>query len=360
MRWEGSIDPDREVRDLAPPLGLLEDKDDLLGAAEREGRDQHVATPLDGRRHLGAQALLLHAPRRVRAPAIGGLQNQQVGLGDERRLGTLDGALRGDADIAGDDDAPLGVLQAHAHGPSDVAGQTQRDDQAGDLGDGVAIIDRQRRQTAQHLLNRRAIVQRQLQLLGGALLHHGDGVGQHDRHEPDAGGGSVDRRARELLVKDRQGADMVGVGVGDHDRRDVRALQGGEIGEPLLGGPTHTHASIDHKPRFAEAHGDAACANLRSPAEKGNVKRHGYPAWVVVMSVREDRHMIVNLLYHCSMAGRGPPAELWAQLRRPGLPTVVARHAVPNIRPQTACGPRGTPGAYCARAQGRRSRRLAP
>ena len=184
--------------------------------------------------------------------AVGRLQNQDVGFADEGCLCALDGALRGDANIARDHHLPLGMFQSHAYGPGDVAGQTQGNDQAGDLANRKPIIHRQGHQALQHLLHRLAIVQGQFKLFCGALLHHCDGIGQHNRHQLDAGRSGVDRRTRVHAVQDRQGADMVGVGVSDDDGRHLLSLQKREIRQPLLGQPTHANARVYNQPHVIE------------------------------------------------------------------------------------------------------------
>ncbi len=130
----------------------------------------------------------------------------------------------------------------------------------------LCSIGLERSQHPQHRGHQRVIVERELQLVGGAARHHTHGVGQHHLDQADRGRRGVDRHLRHMLVDQRQRADMVGVGVRDKDRRQVAPVDRRQVGQAVA--PAHAHASVDQHTLAGQLDIDTACANAAGAAQE--------------------------------------------------------------------------------------------
>ena len=218
-----------------PALGhqLVHQVDHLLGPAHREGGDHQDAAP---RERLLEDALQLVEDRqcRVRPVPVGALHHQVVGLG--RGLGVLrqDGVEA--SHVAAEEDARL---------PAVLPDRDVRGSGAEEV-PGVAVGERERvvhllrpaqgqgQEEPHRRLNVRLVEERQrglvlgeplaVQVLGVFLLQVG-GVEEEDLGQVLRGRRAVDGTAEALLDQAGHAADVVEVGVGEHDRIHLRRVE---------------------------------------------------------------------------------------------------------------------------------------
>ncbi|MBS1196195.1 MAG: hypothetical protein H6R33_915 [Actinobacteria bacterium] len=243
----------RSLRRLESSAAQAEE--DFLGAPDGEGGDHHDAAapghPVDDRGQGGIGVQVVG----VVAPAVGGLQQQQVRPG--RRLGVLEHRDPPAAHVPGEDQAMPLDFDSHMGGAEDVAGvgeagPTHRHREPlvvwggpqqpqGTLGV-LRGVEGQRRVVAAVALA--------VQVLGSLLLKAG-GVGQHHPEEVRGGRRSPHRPLVGVTAHQAgQVAAVVDVGVGQQHLVGQRGAEGrvlpvelGDLSRPLEHAAVHEQAA---------------------------------------------------------------------------------------------------------------------
>ena len=229
--------------------------DQVLGAADGEGRDQHVAAILVGLLQDAEKFFERVVAAAVVAVAVGGLHQQHVGLFENRRAAHQRRAVV--AQVAGEHQAPSAAqvvdIQLDDGRAEDVPGIVQGHADPGHHF--LALLVAQRSALAQHLVGVIAGVQRGDGLLAapgaplvlplGVLFLQVRGIVQHQLKQRAAGLGGEDRAAIAFLGQARQQSAMVDMGVGNHHRVDVFRTKG--KGSPVVAfllAPALVHAAL--------------------------------------------------------------------------------------------------------------------
>ena len=171
----------------------------------------------------------------ARAGVAGRLLGGAVGrLGDERvearsgELGTVEDALGGEEDVAGEEDAAVLVDDLHAGGAGEVAGGVKGElDLVARPGELLGVVEAVGEEAGRHAVD---LLVGEERVVGDAFLlafpdHHVGGVVQHPLDEHVAGQRHDGRRVGLVAHEQRQRADVIEVAVRDQDEVQFHALQ---------------------------------------------------------------------------------------------------------------------------------------
>lgn len=254
---------------------LPQDHDHFLRAAETEGRDEDPSSPVDDGLHGADEALLLSVPLPVAVLAVGRLDDEQIGFGNQpfgqmrRRDGQV--LVVDAADVAGDDDPLVAGCDDDAGCTEDVTCGEQSEAK---VADGEGTVERlileaflgpfhlgwpvQRGNGAQ------AVVR-----FGELAVHDLGGVGPHGGQEVPCGVGAEDGNVVEPVDERSDVAGVVVVGVGDDDCIEPVTVE--DLLDVLRSSAVRVQAGVDEQAVASSFDEDRRPANLFAAAER----RHG-------------------------------------------------------------------------------------
>jgi len=268
---------------------------------------QHRADLLD-------QPGLLRCALAVQAVAVGALQHQGGRAAPRRRRGAH-GALRADGDVAADQHRPFGRVQPGHGRPEHVPCGPEAAGPTGQQRRQFAVG--QRADAPQQRVDLALAVGRKIPALRRADLADPHRVLQHHRHERGRGRRGQHRGRGKRAGRQRQGADVVGMGVGDDDGvHPAEVLQAGQVGQGIR--VVQAHASIDQhalaaglQEQTTGADGGRAAQEVQVHTSEHSGRRgprggRARPGAGVAVRITRRR-----LLRRADRRRTGPPAERW-------------------------------------------------
>ena len=134
--------------------------------------------------------------------------------------------------------------------------------------EGERVVEGERVDALQQGCHRVRLIGRQLAAVAPAALGDAHRVGQHHAHQVRCGRGSQDGSGREGADGERQGADVVGVGVGnDHGVDAAIVLQAREVRQKIAAGAAGADACVDQDAPSRGLDDEQTGSHLRGPAD---------------------------------------------------------------------------------------------
>ena len=256
---QGAVHEDGHARQLPRQRQLVQGIDDLLRAADGEGRDDDLAFALEGFAHHLAHLGVGVGFWRMLARAVGALDLQVIHV--LHRLRVAQDVVVAPPDVAAEEVAELAPvladIQNHLRRPQDVPGVAEGDrDAVGDRKRAV-VVDADKlpdrlvgvRGGVERLDRRQAVLGALLRDEGGVIALDFGRVLQHDAGQVARGEGAVDVALETLAAKVGQVAAVVNMRVAEDDRIDLLRVEG-EVAVALDGfaPPALKQAALQQQP----------------------------------------------------------------------------------------------------------------